>query len=157
MRGWALIKFSPFSTSVVCIFCNKTVNVITKREDVTKQGFCKTLRRKLRLRGSLLLVLIPFLGVGAYLSLSGSGREVGCGGGGRLFEARRLLLFSAFRMGANWRWALIGGWAPTRINTVSNNSISRKGPLISLAGLTGIISSLILVLIDETRHDRYPL
>ena len=37
------------------------------------------------------------MGVGAYLSLSGSGKEVGCGGGGRL------LLFSAFRMGANWR------------------------------------------------------
>ena len=57
--------------------------VITKREDVTKQGFCKTLWRKLRLRGSLKLVLIPFWGggsgkgVGAYLSLSGSGREVG--------------------------------------------------------------------------------
>ena len=43
------------------------------------------------------------MGVGAYLSLSGSGKEVGCGGGGRLFKARRLLLFSAFRMGANWR------------------------------------------------------
>ena len=28
--------------------------------------------------------------VGAYLSLSGSGREVGSGGGGRLFEAGRL-------------------------------------------------------------------
>ena len=32
--------------------------------------------------------------MGAYLSLSGRGR------GGRLFEARRLLTFSAFRMGA---------------------------------------------------------
>ena len=42
MRGWALIKFSPFSTSVVCIFCNKTINgaVIAKREDVTKQAVC---------------------------------------------------------------------------------------------------------------------
>ena len=56
--------------------------VITKREDVTKQGFCKTLLRKLRLCGSLKLVLIPLLegsgkGVGTYLSLSGSGRGVG--------------------------------------------------------------------------------
>ena len=52
--------------------------VITKREDVTKQGFCKILRRKLRLRGSLLLILIQFfggwegklggIGMGAYLS-----------------------------------------------------------------------------------------
>ena len=79
--------------------------VLTKREDVTKQGFCKTLLRKLLLRGSLKLVLIPFFGgrgegVNAYLSLSGSGREVGWGRGGRLFEARRVLTFSAFRMGA---------------------------------------------------------
>ena len=36
--------------------------------------------------------------MGAYLSLSGSGRVVGWGG--RLFEAGRLLSFSAFRMGA---------------------------------------------------------
>ena len=42
----------------------------------------------------------------AYLSLIGRGR------GGRLFEAERLLTFSAFRMGAYSRWALI------RINTV---------------------------------------
>ena len=47
------------------------------------------------------------MGVVAYLSLSGSGREVGWGG--RLFEAGRLLTFSAFRMvmGAYSRWALI--------------------------------------------------
>ena len=31
--------------------------------------------------------------------------RVGCRGGGRL------LTFSAFRMGANSRWALIRGWA----------------------------------------------
>ena len=35
---------------------------VTKREEVTKQGFCKILGRTLRLRGSLLLVLIQFLG-----------------------------------------------------------------------------------------------
>ena len=50
------------------------------------------------------------MGLVAYLSLSGSGREVRWGG--RLFEAGRLLTFSAFRMGAYSRWALI------RINTV---------------------------------------
>ena len=38
--------------------------------------------------------------------------------GGRLFEAGRSLTFSAFRMGAYSRWALIGGWALIRINTV---------------------------------------
>ena len=76
--------------------------VIAKREDVTKQGFCQILSRKLRLRGSLLLELIQFLGdglgVGALLSLSGIRREVAWGG--RIFEAGRLLTFSAFRMGA---------------------------------------------------------
>ena len=57
------------------------------------------------------------MGLVAYLSLSGSGREVGWGG--RLFEAGRLLTFSAFRMGAYSRWALIRGWALIRINTVN--------------------------------------
>ena len=38
------------------------------------------------------------MGVVAYLSLSGSGREEGWGG--HLFEAGRLLTFSAFRVGA---------------------------------------------------------
>ena len=56
--------------------------------------------------------------MGVYLRLSGSGREVGWGGDGRLFEAGRLLTFSAFRVGACSRWALIRGWAPIRINTV---------------------------------------
>ena len=41
IRGWALIKFSPFSASVVCLFSNKTINGNKKREDVTKQGSVK--------------------------------------------------------------------------------------------------------------------
>ena len=56
------------------------------------------------------------VGVGALLSLSGIGREVGWGG--LLFEAGRLLTFSAFRMGVYSRWVLIRGWAFIRINTV---------------------------------------
>ena len=64
--------------------------LITKREEVTKQGFCKILWKKISPRGSLLLELI-------HLS--------GWGGG------ERLLTFSAFRMGAYSRWALIRGWA----------------------------------------------
>ena len=47
------------------------------------------------------------VGVGALLSLSGIGREVGWGG--LLFEAGRLLSFSAFRMGVYSRWVLIRG------------------------------------------------
>ena len=45
--------------------------LITKREKVTKHGFCKILCRKLRLRGSLLLEFI---------------HSSGWGGGERLFE-----------------------------------------------------------------------
>ena len=58
------------------------------------------------------------MGLVAYLSLSGSGRAVGWGG--RLFEAGRLLTFSPFSMGAYSGWALIRGWAHTRINTVTH-------------------------------------
>ena len=62
--------------------------------------------------------------MGAYLSLSGTGREVWWGG--RLFEAGRLLTFSAFRMGAYSRWALIRGWALIRINTVGSFFLKKK-------------------------------
>ena len=48
----------------------------------------------------------------AYLSLIRRRR------GGRLFEAGRLLTFSAFRVGAYSRWALIRGWELIRINMV---------------------------------------
>ena len=41
--GWALIKFSPFSASVVAYFATKQYILITKSEDVTKQGFFKIL------------------------------------------------------------------------------------------------------------------
>ena len=30
IRDWALIKFSPFSASEVCLFCNKTINAHNK-------------------------------------------------------------------------------------------------------------------------------
>ena len=45
------------------------------------------------------------------------------GWGGRLFEAGRLLTFSAFRMGTYSRWALIRGWALIRINTVNDKRV----------------------------------
>ena len=56
--------------------------------------------------------------------LSGSGRKVGWGG--RLFEAGRLLTFSAFRMGAYSRWAVIRGWALIRINTVYHSNTKQN-------------------------------
>ena len=54
---------------------------------------------------------------------------MGVGGkwGGRLFEAGRLLTFSAFRMGAYSRWALIRGWALIRINTVCPRRLGGGG------------------------------
>ena len=55
----------------------------------------------------------------AYLSLIGRRR------GGRLFEAERLLTFSAFRMGAYSRWALI------RINKVVLKLSEKVGPIFS--------------------------
>ena len=42
-----------------------------------------------------------------------------------LFKAGCVLTFSAFRMSAYSRWALIRGWAPIRINTVF---IGSNGP-----------------------------
>ena len=86
--------------------------VRTKREDVTKQGFCKTLSVFREVSNQYLLLFLGGngKGVGTYLSLSGSGREVGWGGGGCLFEAGHLLTFSAFRMGTYSRWVLIRGW-----------------------------------------------
>ena len=60
--------------------------LITKREEVTKQGFCKMLWRKLRPQGSFLLQFI---------------HSSGWGGGEPLFE------FDFEEAG----WALIRGWA----------------------------------------------
>ena len=94
--------------------------LITKSEGVTKQGFCKVLWRKLRLREGLLLSLIGVLWEGV-------------GWGGRLFEAGRLLTFSAFGMGAYSRWALIRGWALNRINTVRRYYLrSNDGKLLNI-------------------------
>ena len=49
------------------------------------------------------------------------------GGVRRLFEAGRLITFTAFRMGAYSRKALIRGWALIRINTVLN--LKKRIPL----------------------------
>ena len=65
----------------------------------------------------------------AYLSLIGRRR------GGRLFEAGRLLTFSAFKMGAYSRWALIRGWALIRINTV-----------VFLFKCIGLVLTLVMIL-----------
>ena len=58
--------------------------------------------------------------------LQGEGGGVGLG---RLFEAGRLLNFSAFRMCVYSRWALIRGWALIRINTVYNIILTLINPV----------------------------
>ena len=63
-----------------------------------------------------------------YLSLGGSGREVGWVR--RLFETGRLLTFSAFRMVAYSRWALIRGWALIRINTLLESNFYQAFSLL---------------------------
>ena len=65
--------------------------LITKREDVRKQGFCTIPGSS---GGSLTDLLLEFFWEGV-------------GWGGHLFEAGRSLTFSAFRMGAYSRWVLI--------------------------------------------------
>ena len=68
--------------------------------------------------------------MGAYLSLSGSGSggEVGWGGGGAYSRLGALETFSAFRMGAYSRWARF------RINTVYSSSKSRNFTDVCMVG-----------------------
>ena len=76
-------------------FATKQQVLITKREEVTKQGFCKILWRKLCPRGSLLLEFI---------------HSSEWGGGEHLFEF-------------DWEeegWALIRGGANSRLGAYSN-------------------------------------
>ena len=87
--------------------------LITKREEVTKQGFCK----KLRPRGSLILEFIHSSGwVGSERLFEFDWEEEGVGAYSTL--GTLLLTFSSFRMSAYSRWPLIRGWL-IRINTVS--------------------------------------
>ena len=64
IRGWALIKFSPFSVSVVCLFCNETVN------------------GKSFVFGDVSYLLV----IHCFRFRGGRGKGVGWGWGGRLFE-----------------------------------------------------------------------
>ena len=84
--------FSKCSKSFLffIFFCNKTINGNNKTRRCINQGFCRILWRK---------------------QVSAGGRFSRLGWPG-------LLTFSAFSMGAYSRWALIRGWALTRINTV---------------------------------------
>ena len=114
--GLALIKFLPFLASEVCLFCNKTINANNKTRRSNKATFLWNTLKKTPSSGKSLIRIY---------SLKWGGWEwalvwvwLRWGGGGRLFEAERLLTFSAFRTGAYSRWALIRSWALIRINTV---------------------------------------
>ena len=105
IRGWVLIKFSLFSTSVVVYFATKHAN--TKKRRCNKSKVCVKYSEENSIFGRVsYYLLFEFLWEGV-------------GWGVRLFEAGHLLTFSAFRMGAYSRWALIRGWALIRINMVS--------------------------------------
>ena len=96
IRGWALFKFSTFLASVVYLFCNKTINGNNKTRRCNK---ARSLQNTLKKTPSSVKYLISTYSIF-------EGRGEGEGGGG-LFEAGRFLTFSAFRMSAYSRWALI--------------------------------------------------
>ena len=72
MRGWALIKFSPFSASLICNKIIKYIMVATKSEDVTKVSVKYSEENSVFASGGSLLSLIGVcvggsgVGVGAY-------------------------------------------------------------------------------------------
>ena len=76
---WALIKFSPFSRSVTCLFYNKTVNGNNKMRRSNKARFPQNTLKKTPSSGNSVISTYSFLGggrckgVGAYFSLSGRG------------------------------------------------------------------------------------
>ena len=63
IRSWALIKFSPFSTSVVCIFCNKTVNGNKKTRRCNKARFLQNTLKKTPSSGKSLISTYSFFWV----------------------------------------------------------------------------------------------
>ena len=81
---------------------------------------------------------------------------MGGGGGGRLFEAGRLLTFSAFSMGAYSRLALIRGWALIRINTVITDRIGRHEVLLPINHNFNKICNIIGYFLNQnTRNSKF--
>ena len=62
IRSWALIKFSPFSASEVCLFCKKTITANNKTPRSNKARFLKNTLKKTRV--SLLSEFIHSSGLG---------------------------------------------------------------------------------------------
>ena len=78
---------------------------------------------------------------------------MGGGGGGRLFEAGRLLTFSTFRMGAYSRWALIRGWALIRIKSryMQVQNLRRADPKVFFRAqrLNKLLFKIIATILDK--------
>ena len=75
IQGWALINFSPFSTSLVCFFCNKTINGDNKTRRCNKERFLENALQKTPSLGKSLI---------STYSISMSGRGTGVGAYSRL-------------------------------------------------------------------------
>ena len=104
-RLGAYLIFTIFS-KCSGIFCNNTVNANLQKAKMQQSKVSVKYSEEYSVFGRVsYYLLLEFLWKGV-------------GWGGRLFVAGCLLAFSAFRMGAYSRWALIRGWALSRINTV---------------------------------------
>ena len=102
IRGWALIKFAPFSASVVCLFCNNTINGSNKTRRCNKERFLQNTLKKTPSPGkSLISTYLMFFGL--------EGPETGWGGGVGTYLSLRLR-----GREAGWGWALIRGWVLIR-------------------------------------------
>ena len=64
MRGRALIKFSPFSASEVCLFCNKTMNAYNKTRRSNKARFLQNTLKKTPSSGKSLIRIYSLKWVG---------------------------------------------------------------------------------------------
>ena len=64
IRGWALIKFSLFSASEVCLFCNKTINANNKTRRSNKERFLYNTLKKTPSAGKSLIRIYSLNWVG---------------------------------------------------------------------------------------------
>ena len=75
---WVLIKFSPFSASVVCLFCNRKIDGNNKTRRCNKARFLSTTLKKTPSSGKSLISAYSIS-----ISISLSLKWVGSGGEGR--------------------------------------------------------------------------
>ena len=71
---WALIKFSPFSASEVCLFCNKTINANNKTQSKVSVKYSEENSVLGEVSYYNLFPQVGGVGVSTYLSLIGRRR-----------------------------------------------------------------------------------